>query len=61
MLAIWGANGPSARTDVLGAWREAANDVRGWPVEGSAHYVQEQQPDAVASAILSFADEIGVP
>ena len=60
-LAIWGANGPSANADVLGAWREAAMKVRGWPVEGSAHYVQEQQPEAVVSAILSFADEIGIP
>ncbi len=60
VLAIWGAAGPSSRADVLGAWREAATDVRGWAVEGSAHYVQEQQPAATAAAILGFADELGL-
>lgn len=60
VLAIWGGSGPSANADVLGAWREVADDVRGWPVEGSAHYVQEQQPEAVIAALLGFAGEIGV-
>ena len=61
VLSIWGASGPSANADVLGAWREVADDVRGWPVEGSAHYVQEQQPEATVAAILGFADELGLP
>ena len=60
VLSIWGASGPSARADVLAAWREVADDVRGGPVEGSAHYVQEQQPEAVVSAIMGFADELGL-
>ncbi len=60
VLSIWGASGPSARADVLAAWREVADDVRGGPVEGSAHYVQEQQPEAVVSAIMAFADELGL-
>ncbi len=60
VLSIWGASGPSARADVLAAWREVADDVRGGPVEDSAHYVQEQQPEAVVSAIMSFADELGL-
>ena len=59
-LAIWGASGPSAGADMLGLWRQAADDVRGWPIEGSAHYVQEQQPEATVAAITSFADELGV-
>ena len=60
-LAIWGASGPSANADVLAAWREVADDVRGWPIEGSAHYVQEQQPVATTAALLAFADELGLP
>ena len=60
VLSIWGASGPSARADVLAAWREVADDVRGGPVEGSAHYVQEQQPEAVVSAIMALADELGL-
>ena len=60
VLSIWGASGPSARADVLAAWREVADDVRGGPVEGSAHYVQEQQPEAVVSAIMAFANELGL-
>ena len=61
VLSIWGGSGPSANADVLGAWREVADDVRGWPIEGSAHYVQEQQPEATVAAILGFADELGLP
>lgn len=61
VLSIWGGSGPSAKADVLGAWREVAVDVRGWPIEGSAHYVQEQQPEATVAAILGFADELGLP
>ena len=61
VLSIWGGSGPSASADVLGAWREVADDVRGGPVEGSAHYVQEQQPEATVAAILAFADELGLP
>ncbi|MDE2837004.1 MAG: alpha/beta hydrolase [Chloroflexota bacterium] len=61
MLSIWGASGPSVNADVLGAWREVADDVRGWPVDGSAHYVHEQQPEATVAAILGFADELGLP
>ena len=61
VLSIWGGSGPSASADVLGAWRRVADDVRGGPVEGSAHYVQEQQPEATLAAILGFADELGLP
>ncbi len=60
MLAIWGANGPSASADVLGEWREAAVNVRGWAIAGGAHYVHEQQPGAVVAAIMDFADELGL-
>ena len=59
-LCVWGASGPSAGLDVLGLWRQAADDVRGLPIKGSAHYVQEQRPDAVAAAIIAFANELGV-
>jgi pimeloyl-ACP methyl ester carboxylesterase len=60
MLALWGGRGPTANAPVLDAWRQVADDVRGEVVENSAHYVQEQQPEFVASRILAFADELGI-
>jgi haloacetate dehalogenase len=61
LYVIWGDRGPSAGAPVLEAWREMAEDVRGEVVQGSGHYVQEQQPEAVARHILKFADLLGLP
>lgn len=61
VLALWGGRGPTANAPVIEAWREVAEDVRGEVVAGSAHYVQEEQPEFIASRILAFADELGTP
>ena len=60
VLSIWGGSGPSANADVLAAWREVADDVRGGPIPDCAHYVHEQQPAATVEAITRFADELGL-
>jgi pimeloyl-ACP methyl ester carboxylesterase len=46
---------------VLDSWRRAATDVRGALIADTAHYLQEEQPEAVARQILQFADELGLP
>jgi haloacetate dehalogenase len=44
VLALWGADGVVGKTfDVLAAWREWADDVRGGPVSGG-HYIPEEAP-----------------
>jgi pimeloyl-ACP methyl ester carboxylesterase len=60
VCALWGGRGPTANAPVLDRWREIAADVRGGPIADSAHYVQEEQPAAVAQQILRFADELGL-
>jgi pimeloyl-ACP methyl ester carboxylesterase len=59
--ALWSERGPVARSDVLGFWRSAAADARGEMILDCAHYLQEEQPEAVVREILRFADEIGIP
>jgi haloacetate dehalogenase len=44
MLALWGAEGAVGKNfDVLAAWREWTDDVRGGPVPGG-HYIPEESP-----------------
>ena len=61
LYVIWGDRGPSASAPMLEAWRQAAEDVRGEAVVGSAHYIHEEQPQATVQHIMRFADELGVP
>jgi haloacetate dehalogenase len=60
LLVMWGGSGPTANAPVLEAWNQVADDVRGGPVDGAAHYVHEQQPQEVGERILAFADELGI-
>jgi haloacetate dehalogenase len=47
VLALWGTDGAVGKNfDVLSAWREWAEDVRGGPV-ASGHYIPEEAPDAL--------------
>ena len=61
ICVIWGADGSSGGAPVVEAWRQVADDVRGEEVAGSAHYVHEQQPEAMARHIMRFADELELP
>jgi haloacetate dehalogenase len=61
VCALWSERGPVARHSVLEVWRTAALDARGAMITNCAHYLQEEQPEAIVKEILSFADEIGLP
>ena len=54
LLVLWGAKGVVARTyDVLGVWRERADDVRGYALE-CGHFVPEEAPDGTLQAFRHF-------
>jgi haloacetate dehalogenase len=54
MLALWSAREELPRWfDVLEVWRTWADDVRGHGID-SGHYLAEEAPDAVASALAAF-------
>lgn len=57
LLVLWGDENPlNQGYDVLGAWRERANDVRGHGTP-SAHWLPEQIPDQVIEEVSCFIDE----
>jgi haloacetate dehalogenase len=58
LLVLWGAEGNLRDAPVLEEWRRRATDVRGEPIAGSAHYIPEEQPQAVVEALLAFADAL---
>jgi haloacetate dehalogenase len=60
VCALWGGRGPASGASVLDRWAEVADDVRGAPIADAAHYVQEEQSEAVAQHILKFAEELGL-
>lgn len=60
VCVLWAANGPSANAPVMETWQRVAPNLRGAVVENTAHYLQEQQPEAVAQHIRAFADELGL-
>ena len=54
VLALWGQHGFVGRTyDVLGAWREYADNVNGAALP-SDHYVPEEAPEQVTAALTRF-------
>ena len=61
LLILWAGRGPSANAPVLEAWQRVAGNVRGEVIPDTAHYIQEEQPEAVVNHIRRFADELGIP
>jgi haloacetate dehalogenase len=54
VLALWGGRGDLGQgSDVLGIWRNWADDVSGFAVD-CGHYLAEEAPDVTAEALLSF-------
>ena len=54
LLVLWGAQGVVARTyDVLGLWREKAEEVRGEALD-CGHYLAEERPEETLRALLDF-------
>lgn len=61
MLVLWSATGPLAtwyagEGGPLSLWRELADDVRGWPVDGG-HFFPEEHPETTAAAVADFVRE----
>lgn len=57
LLVLWGARGFVQRTyDVLGVWREYAENVEGRMLD-CGHFLPEEQPEAVADELLRFFGE----
>lgn len=54
LLALWGSDGViEAHFDCLALWRERADNVDGWALDGG-HYLAEENPAAVLEAWLPF-------
>jgi len=54
LLVLWGTrSGQGSGYDVLGVWREHAEDVRGHGID-SGHFIPEEAPDAAYSALRDF-------
>ncbi len=54
LLALWAGRGEVGKWyDVLGVWRDWANDVRGHAID-SGHYLAEEAPDATFDALHAF-------
>ncbi|WP_217913031.1 alpha/beta fold hydrolase [Miltoncostaea marina] len=59
LLVLWGEQGRMhALYDVLAAWREVADDVRGRPVPGG-HFCPEEAPRETLSELLAFFAPVG--
>jgi haloacetate dehalogenase len=61
VCVLWAERGPCAPAPVLEVWHTAADDIRGTMIPGCAHYLQEEQPEAVVEHIWRFADELDIP
>lgn len=53
VLALW-CEHTYGKDDVLSIWRTYAEDVQGFCVTGSSHYLPEERPDIVGDALITF-------
>ncbi|NSX54203.1 alpha/beta hydrolase [Sulfitobacter sp. 1151] len=54
LLALWGQHGAiQTHFDCLALWRERAENVQGWSLQGG-HYLAEEVPDQVIPAFRDF-------
>jgi haloacetate dehalogenase len=54
LLVLWGARGAVGKLyDVLGVWREKADDVTGGPLD-CGHILQEEAPGPLLEKLLTF-------
>jgi len=53
LLVLWSTRGLLPAYDVLGIWRDWADDVRGRAIE-SGHFMAEEAPDETYAALRSF-------
>ncbi|MEX2252740.1 MAG: alpha/beta fold hydrolase [Thermoleophilaceae bacterium] len=57
LLLVWGMRDPVFRPVFLTQWRELFADARAVELDDAAHYLVEDQPDAVTGAIGEFLAE----
>ncbi len=54
-LVLWGGTGRTPQAaDMLGVWKARCEQVEGYPIPGSGHFIPEEQPAAVVDAISKF-------
>ena len=58
-LCVWGTRDPIFLTIFLDQWRELLRDVRVVELDDAGHYLVEDRPDAVVTAIDEFAGSLG--
>ena len=59
LLSLWGEEGRMNKLyDVLGSWRDVADDVRGRALPGG-HFVPEEAPDETVQELTAFFEEGG--
>ncbi len=57
VLALWGARSDLQEWfDPLEVWRQWADEVTGTAVEGSGHFLAEEQPERLLDELLPFLD-----
>jgi haloacetate dehalogenase len=55
LLVLWSAAGLGSSYDVLGIWREEADDVHGHALD-CGHFLAEERPRETAAALVAFLD-----
>jgi len=53
LLTIWGGGPITKGAPNIEAWRERANDVRGFPLD-CGHFIPEEKPDETVTALREF-------
>lgn len=59
VLALWGADGLAANTDIAGVWEKYANDVRGRAIADCGHFIPEEAPQVLLAELHDFWSETG--
>ena len=54
MMVIAAEDGFPASAGGIEVWRQWADDVSLATISGTGHFLQEENPDAVASALIEF-------
>ena len=54
LRVLWGEKGVMSHYDVLNIWGECADQVDGWAVKDSGHFIPEEKPDEIIKALKEF-------
>ena len=53
-LLLYGAEDPVINEERLGPWRDHSDDMRVEEIQGAAHFLPEEVPDAVLERLVPF-------